>query len=532
MKKNIVNITVSMAVLGFVLSAGVGRLDVIASSQDTGAQEVILEDEQISTDSDATEKSQAEVVDESTKAFKKLPQGFSVEGLGDIKTTYDLNDALENIQNKINEKKFVLDVNGDKTEGSYSEIGTNIENKEFILSEAQKYTTGNMLERFAKSAVLIETPESITPNIAFDDEALNSFLEVANSKNPNAPANASIKRVNGAFEITPEHDGYAIDNESTVEKLKEAVLKDGEEDIVAELTQHVATVKAEDLQDIKDVLGTFTTNYSSSSSERATNIVVGTSKMDGVLLMPGETLSGYEKMHPFTIKNGYKMAKAYANGLVVDSVGGGACQIATTLYEASLRAEITITERKNHSMIVGYVQPSGDAAIAGDYKDIKVTNNRSTPIYIEAITSGRNVTFTIWGKEDRPSNRSIEFVSEVISETPKGRTYIDDPSKPSDYLSKQSDGHRGRTSKLWKVVKEDGVEISRDLVSSDTYMMSNDVYIRGTGVAAPPPPVETTENPEGSTDNPAPTDNVTEETTSAPDVSLGPGFNPDITQGQ
>lgn len=537
MKKNIVNITVSMAVFmtvsGFLISSGARRFDAIASSQEAGAQEVILEDEKISTESDAIQDSMTEVVDEGIKAFKKLPEGFSVAGLGDIKTTYDLNDALENIQNKINEKKFILDVNGEKTEGSYSEIGTNIENKEFILSEAQKYTTGNMLERFAKSSVLIETPESITPNITFDEEALNSFLENANSKNPNAPANASIKRVNGTFEITPEHDGYAIDNESTIEKLKEAVLKDGEESIVAELTQHVATVKAEDLQDIKDVLGTFTTNYSSSSSERATNIAVGTAKMDGVLLMPGETLSGYEKMHPFTIKNGYKMAKAYENGLVVDSVGGGACQIATTLYEASLRAEITITERKNHSMIVGYVQPSGDAAIAGDYKDIKVTNNRSTPIYVEAITSGRNVTFTIWGKEDRPSNRSIEFVSEVMSETPKGRTYIDDPSRPSGYLSKQSDGHRGRTSKLWKVVKEDGVEVSRDLVSTDTYMMSNDVYIRGTGAAAPPPPpVETTESPEGTTDNSAPTDSVPEETTQAPDVSLGPGFNPAITQGE
>lgn len=535
MKKNIVNITVSMAVfmaiLGLSVSTGAGRFDISAANEETLADDVILEGGQISTDSDATPESQNEVADDGIKAEKRLPQGFSVTGFDDIKTMYALEDALTNIQNRINEKSFILEFNGEKVEASYAEIGTNIENKDAILEEAQKYTSGNMIDRFAKSSVLLETPESITPNISFDEDALNAFLERANSTNPNAPANATIKRVNDAFEITPEHDGYAIDNESTVAKLKEAVLKDGEETIVAELTKHTATVKAEDLKDIKDVLGTFTTNYSSSSSERATNIAVGTEKMDGVLLMPGETLSGYEKMHPFTIKNGYKMAKAYANGLVVDSVGGGACQIATTLYEASLRAEITITERKNHSMIVGYVQPSGDAAIAGDYKDIKVTNNRSTPIYVEAITSGRNVTFTIWGKEDRPSNRSIEFESEVISETAKGKTYIDDPSKPSGYLRKQSDGHRGRVSKLWKVVKEDGVEVSRELVSSDTYMMANDVYIRGTGAAAPPPaPAET--NPEEPTENTAPTDSVPEETTPAPDVSLGPGFNPDITQGQ
>ena len=279
------------------------------------------------------------------------------------------------------------------------------------------------------------------------------------------------------------------------------------------------------------MLGTFTTNYSSSTSERATNIAVGTEKMDGVLLMPGETISGYERMQPFTIKNGYKMAKAYQNGLVVDSVGGGACQIATTLYQAALRAEVKITERKNHSMIVGYVQPSGDAAIAGDYKDIKVTNNRSTPIYVEAVTSGRNVTFTIWGKEDRSGDRTIEFVSEVINETPKGKTYKDDPSKPVGYVRKESDGHKGRVSKLWKVVKENGVEVSRELVSSDTYRMADDIYIRGTRVDAPAPtaaPVENTEG--GETVNDAPADNGPAD--NSVDVSQGPGFNPKINAGQ
>lgn len=542
MKKNIVNIKVSMAVFmaiaGIGISMGAGSLNIIAASRETNDGDINVDAENTSTESDAMQE--VSEVFGGVKAEKKLPQGFSVVGLDDVKTMYELNDALENIQNKINEKKFILDVNGYKTEGSYAEIGTNIENKDFILEEAQKYTSGNMIDRFAKSVPLIEAPESLTPNVSFDETALNSFFERANSNNADAPKNASIKRVNGAFEITPEHDGYAVDNDSTVAKLKEAVVKNDEETIVAELTKHEATIKAEELESIKDVLGTFTTNYSSSSSARATNIAVGTSKMDGTLLMPGETVSGYGKMHPFTVENGYKIAKAYENGMVVDSVGGGACQIATTLYQAALRAEVTITERKNHSMVVGYVQPSGDATIAGDYKDIKITNNRSTPIYIEATTAGRDVTFTIWGKEDRPANRSIEFVSEVIKEIPKGKTYIDSSSHAVGYLRKESDGHRGRVSKLWKVVKEDGVEVSRELVSSDTYVMSNDVYIRGTRVDAPQPaPAETTENtegqpenPEGPVDNPAPSDAGEVETTQAPDVNLGPGYNPAINSEQ
>ena len=540
MKKNIGNITAAMAVFmavaGFGIGSRAGSFEVRAEKQEAKA------DDKKSTDSDAKEEEtikeqestqEAVTEDEGIKAERRLPEGFSVSGLDDgIKTMTALGEALEKLQNKVDEKKFILSVNGEQIESSFSDLGASIENKEYILSEAGKYTSGNMIERFAKSAGLIENPESITPNIEFNEEALNAFFKRANSKNPNAPVNATIKRVNGAFEITPEHDGYAIDKESTVDKLKEAILKSGEDTIEAQVTKQAATVKAEDLKDIKDVLGTFTTNYSSSTSERATNIAVGTEKMDGVLLMPGETISGYERMQPFTIKNGYKMAKAYQNGLVVDSVGGGACQIATTLYQAALRAEVKITERKNHSMIVGYVQPSGDAAIAGDYKDIKVTNNRSTPIYVEAVTSGRNVTFTIWGKEDRSGDRTIEFVSEVINETPKGKTYKDDPSKPVGYVRKESDGHKGRTSKLWKVVKENGVEVSRELVSSDTYRMADDIYIRGTRVDAPAPTAAPVENTEGGgeTANDAPADNGPAD--NSVDVSQGPGFDPNINAGQ
>lgn len=136
--------------------------------------------------------------------------------------------------------------------------------------------------------------------------------------------------------------------------------------------------------------------------------------------MPGEVISGYECLQPFTLENGYKTAAAYENGQVVDSIGGGVCQIATTLYDAALQAEMEIVQRQNHSMIVTYVKPSMDAAIAGTYKDIKIKNNYSTPVYIEGYTSGKKLTFTLYGKETRPSNRQVEYVSETIGTTNPG----------------------------------------------------------------------------------------------------------------
>lgn len=102
----------------------------------------------------------------------------------------------------------------------------------------------------------------------------------------------------------------------------------------------------------------------------------------------------YETVAPFTAENGYAMAGSYLNGEVVDSMGGGICQVSTTLYNAVLRAELEVVERSPHSMTVHYVELSEDAAIAGTYKDFKFKNSTDYPIYIEGYTTSvKKITF-------------------------------------------------------------------------------------------------------------------------------------------
>ena len=166
-------------------------------------------------------------------------------------------------------------------------------------------------------------------------------------------------------------DWRIVDIGATEEAMNQAMtaenLEEPSENYSVVAVQEPA-VKTEDLETIQDVLGTFTTDFSSSGSARSTNLAVGAAKINGRVVMPGQTLSGYECLQPFTRENGYKSAAAYENGQVVDSIGGGVCQIATTLYNTALQAELEITQRQNHSMIVTYVKPSMDAAIAGTYK--------------------------------------------------------------------------------------------------------------------------------------------------------------------
>ena len=298
--------------------------------------------------------------------------------------------------------------------------------------------------------------------------------------------------------------GFAWSNEAeeaTKERLNEAVRGGITEPIRLEavVTETQPARTGEQLAQIQDVLGTFSTNFSTGNASRSKNLRNGASKVNGCILMPGEEFSAYVTLTPFTIENGYASAGSYANGQVVDTVGGGACQLCTTLYNAALLSEMEITQRQNHSMVVGYVKPSQDSAIAGTVKDLKFKNPYETPIYIEGGVNGGTLTFTIFGKETRPANREIKFVSETLGVTDPGAptTRVDPSLAPGAKVRVQS-AHRGLRSRLWKYVYIDGVETEKEILHTDSYMASKAIYRVGPDLpaAAPPAPAVPAEQPQ------------------------------------
>ena len=218
-------------------------------------------------------------------------------------------------------------------------------------------------------------------------------------------------------------------------------------------------------------MGTFTTEYADSSESRAKNLANGARLINNTVVYPGEVFSAYEHLAPFTRQNGYHVAGAYSKGKVIDSIGGGACQVTTTLYNAVLYAELEVVQRHEHSMTISYVDLSRDAAIAGTYKDFKFKNNTDVPILIEAYTKGRKITFNIWGHETRDTkNRRIEFETRVLSKTsPPPDVIEEDPTKPATYKKVTQAAHTGYKAELYKIVYENGVEVSRTLVNKSNY---------------------------------------------------------------
>ena len=228
-----------------------------------------------------------------------------------------------------------------------------------------------------------------------------------------------------------------------------------------------------ELAEITDLIGSYTTNFASSSAGRAKNVITGVSKVDGTILYPGEEFDLAKTVSPFTQENGYELAGSY-------QIGGGICQVATTLYNAVIRAELEITMRFNHSMLVHYVEPSMDAAIAGNYKDLKFKNNLDAPVYIEGYCSGGIIYFNVYGKETRPSNREISFESETVSKTDPKVQFTMDASLTAGSVSVTQSGQSGCIAQLWKIVKVDGKQQSRDLFNKSNYQATPKLITIGT----------------------------------------------------
>ncbi|MCM1161278.1 MAG: VanW family protein [Roseburia sp.] len=361
-------------------------------------------------------------------------------------------------------------------------------NQEVIEEALSLGKVGNIVQRYKALKDLEYENKVFEITYDFDKEAITKILEEDCAEFNVSAQDAILKRENGAFVIEPGQTGVVIDVAGSTSAIYDYLTTEwtGDEasiDLKVEVEEPRGT--EEELSKVKDVLGTFTTSYSSSGYNRSGNVANGCRLVDGTLLYPGDSFSMYETVSPFTEANGYFEAGSYLNGMVVDSLGGGICQVSTTLYNAVLKAELDVTERHNHSMIVTYVDPSADAAIAGTAKDFKFVNNLEHPIYIEGATSDKKITFTIYGVETRPSNRKVTYESEVLSKTtPDGEKVIADGGQPIGFIDVQS-AHIGYVAQLWKIVTVDGVEESRTQVNKSTYKMTPRTAVVGTASADP-----------------------------------------------
>jgi vancomycin resistance protein YoaR len=425
----------------------------------------------------------AKVTDLKAEETERIADGVYIGGIqvGGM-TAEEATDAIKEYAESLSGAVFTFTAGTNSVQVTAADLGIAFTDTEVVQEAIDVGRSGNLIKRY-KDKKDLENGDKIIPLTLNADEAAVAEVLEAQAENLNQEAvNCGLVRENGSFTIVDGAEGIEVNIEDSAAQIERYISTawDGA-DATIELAADVVEPKGtrEELSKIQDVLGSYTTNYSDSGANRCTNISVAASKINGTVLYPGDEFSVAATIGPLTAAGGYELAGAYENGQTVESYGGGVCQVSTTLYNAVILAELEVTQRSNHSMIVTYVKPSMDAAIAGDYKDLKFVNNQDAPIYLEAYTSGKNVTFTIYGEETRPSNRVVTYESEVLSQQ-DGGVQIVATSQPVGYISVAQKSHTGYVAQLWKVVTVDGVEQSREVINSSTYKATPKIINVGT----------------------------------------------------
>jgi len=445
--------------------------------------------------------------------------------------------AVEAYMEELRSKKITLALEGSddkKIESSMAEVGLSWANPDVFDNIDQMGKSGNVIRRYKVKKDLAYTETSLDLEIAVDDAKIRAWIE-ANLGTLESPAvDAVIQKTEQGFSITPEQVGSTVDIEASILAVKNYMLESWNyEDCTVSLVgavQNPRVTAAECAKIQSTPMAEFTTSYTSSGSSRCKNIDAAVSKINGAVLMPGDKFSCLEHMLPFTAENGYFPAGSYMGGMLVDSYGGGVCQVSTTLYNSVLLAELEVNQRYNHGLTVGYVQLSSDAAIAeSSGMDFAFTNNTNAPIYIEGYTKDKRVTFNIYGLDERPANRKVEYKNTVIEViNPPEDVIKEDPSLPEGARKVTQSSHTGYRAELYKYVYVDGVQVSKEKVNSSYYAPAPNYISVGPGATVSEEP--SSENPENPEDVPAVVDPADQQNSSGtPDNSgqQNPSGTPD-----
>ena len=353
--------------------------------------------------------------------------------------------------------------------------------KDELKSDLEKILTSN------QSVNEMQVPVDIGKATRIDVEELYNKVYVEK-------VDASYK-AGETFEVIKEVEGVSFDKQKAKEAYDNA--KDGETVEIA-LIKEAPKTKVADLDNVlfKDVLAEYTTTYDQSYTARVTNLQVAAKHVNGTILYPGDEFSYNKVVGERTAARGFKEAHVFAGGKVVDGLGGGICQVSSTLYNTVLLANLDVTSRTAHMMHTGYVKPSLDATVVYGSIDFKFKNNRETPIKIEATVKNGKATTKIYGlKSDK--DVIVELESKIL-ETIKYTTVTEYDNTMNEGTTKViQTPMNGYKSEAYKIIKDaNGNVISRTLISKDTYKQTSKIIVVGTKkVEVKPPVVEEPQQP-------------------------------------
>nr|WP_243428907.1 VanW family protein [Clostridium botulinum] len=394
----------------------------------------------------------------------------------------------QELQGKIGDKKAIIKIDGSEFELLYSDISP-VYDLDNVVDEAINFGKNHSsLKKYSYIKNKGEEKHEIDLKLSYDEEKLKTYEESIKDKVQTEPKNATLSINGKSFSVVDEVVGKSINMDEFDKKLKEAITGHINEEIIVSMDLEMVQPKitSKDLSKINGIIGSYSSNYGASSEGRSTNIDISTKAINGVVLMPGDVFSFNEVVGPRTVERGYKEAATYVGNKVEPGIGGGICQVSTALYRAVMHANIRSVERRNHSMSVGYAKPGLDATVSYGDIDYKFKNTYDSPIYIEGNTYNKVMTYNIYGDVSALGGKTYDMVNEITQTIEPTVKVVEDATLPEGQEVTESGGMTGYKVNSYQLTYENGVQINKELISTDYYTAVDIVVKKGTQPLVPP----------------------------------------------
>ena len=340
---------------------------------------------------------------------------------------------------------------------------------------------GNIVSRYRARITSLWRETCLDDKIIIDEHALLAVLEAIKEELPTTAEDAHFYiDDSGNVAIEPSKKGTFLDLKSSAARIRKALPDPGVSAvalIIADNADPDLTTADLEAMHVNGLLSSFTTYYNGSTANRAHNIALAASYFDLTLIPAGGSFSFNDTVGQRSVERGFLDAMIIENGEYVDGLGGGVCQVSTTVYGAVLRTELKVTARRPHSLVSTYVDPGQDAMVAWGTSDLAFENTYATPVLLHATAAGGVLTVAIYG--DSAAKKEIAVSSEITAYIPYTTETIVDADLRSGSHYVKSPGKQGLECTVTRTISENGAVLGTETVSHDTYMAQTRLIVRG-----------------------------------------------------
>ena len=371
----------------------------------------------------------------------------------------------------------------DGTSVTAEQLGYSSNHADVLSGAWNSGRSGSLVERYERMTQYSAQPKSYTVTRSmYDEELVRQYAGSIAQQVNQEPVNARLRDFNTetyAFEFDPHQPGYQLNEQALSRDIANA-LSNGGGSVQMQVDAVQPQFTVENVSSQYGMISYAVTNASSSSSNRLSNIKQALSSINGIWLDPGETFSFNEVVGQRTTARGYKTATAYSGGKVTEEVGGGICQVSTTLFNAAVKADLDIKERSAHSLTVSYVDIGKDAAVDWGNKDLKFTNNSDDRVYICGyVTDDKRVRIGVFGKL-LDNGVTITVESEKTGSKDFNTEYQMNFSMPNGKTKVVQEGKKGSSATTYKVWWDsNGNEIKREQLCKSNYQSTPEIIEYG-----------------------------------------------------